>query len=1450
VITTTDKGENSGSGGRFPFGFSVKLLIFVFLAGISASLLWPLQRSIEERMSVARDRIIDQAEAYLQRTIEYGSIGPSLFGILDIRDIRVYGDDSAPVVSAARFRVFYSPWELITGDILNIIRSVRIDRPFLTLDRHRDADLIALFSSWSSGRRLSWEGGLPGELSLRVLDGGGSFTSGENRFALDGIFFDASIRAGRIQIQGKWKGEIDPAGFFDPMTISCRFNGELSADLRQGSLNVSIPSLRGETFRFRPVTVNLTKADTLIELRKINDRSPLDLYLGYDLVSGRLRGEFRTEELVIRDLVSLTGAWDGYNPWLEGNLTGRASLAVDLPEDAPGGVAYEFDLAGRFSPNRPMEGYTLAGRGDGSAVKFDRFFLWFPQGHIRFAGDLGFKPFAPNGYISVSELSLSGEGRVNSEFSVSAENGEIGVFGDSVSLGSVFLSALDLRVRYTGQGLTFSLSALRFRDIESYEDVRLSSISLAGSLDYTRHIQASLEVEFFSVADMVDMARPFIKPPGMMAGGFWGEISLSTEVFFTTNFEHLLYNAPRVIIAHQGPPDIVAVLSLSGTDRRFELNEGRVVWSGKGLEASGYADFSNPQDIAFSLQASYMDLSYFLEGVILDRRSLSVRGSYGLSAYVSMTDAGLYSGYLEAEEIPIPFQGRFARLSLLSSLRYGSSDFWSLDIDRLELLDLATPASPFVSLSITGMADQDGAEFSRLFYEDGLGALSGRALVSWDRDFSLIRGDLTLGGARNSLEQYFFQGAYAGGEGEFRFTGVDVQVGRFMRNSRNALISGEIQGRWNSPASYSAELRLSSLSAQVGERELRGSCRGTLNQEAFTLEDLRVTYGAFQGELPFFRVNLRDARMETESRIWGTLGERPVDLAFGVKLDFEPAVSWFHMARALNTFTGSIRVYTFRLDTVEAPEPFDFLFSRTDSAISLSGGPEDMLRFQMSREGDFYTGLSYPLPVRGTIIGAISPQTIDAQISNLYVDMASLWRYIPRKDIISFSGGVVTASIRISGPLWDPEFFGTAQGTSLRINVPQFLGEDIGPFPGTVVLEGNEMRFGPLTAPVGSGSGLVSGWFRFDRWIPNTFTIDVSVPQDRPIPFAVDIMGIKAGGGAAGQLKLSMEDFILLVSGDLGAENTQITMDAQRLGQPYSYPPSRVSVVTDLTIKTGRKVEFVWPVTLPILQAYVDAGTGVRISSDSSVDRYSIVGDVALRSGEIYYFQRSFYIREGSLSFNENEIRFDPRISARAEIRDRNDEGPVTISMIINNAPLLSFTARFEAEPPLSQAEIFSFLGQNLTGASNEDDSVSNAFVMASSDVLSQFGVFRQGERYIRDFFHLDMFSVRTMVLQNAMLQATGLRNPVDRNGGVGNYFDRTTIFLGKYIRSDMFVQAMVSLRYDADKTTLGGLIIEPDIGIELKNPLFSVRWNFLPLHYENMFMDDMSFTLTWRWSF
>jgi hypothetical protein len=68
-------------------------------------------------------------------------------------------------------------------------------------------------------------------------------------------------------------------------------------------------------------------------------------------------------------------------------------------------------------------------------------------------------------------------------------------------------------------------------------------------------------------------------------------------------------------------------------------------------------------------------------------------------------------------------------------------------------------------------------------------------------------------------------------------------------------------------------------------------------------------------------------------------------------------------------------------------------------------------------------------------------------------------------------------------------------------------------------------------------------------------------------------------------------------------------------------------------------------------------------------------------------------------------------------------------------------------------------------------------------------------------------------------------------------------------LRYDEMVNSRVGLPRPGGGLSIGQYTLEPEIGIELSSPLFDIRWNVAPLHIENMFIDDMSFTLTWRWT-
>ncbi|MDR2480201.1 MAG: translocation/assembly module TamB domain-containing protein [Treponema sp.] len=1456
----------------FPLRLIAQILIFSGLVALGLMVLWPVQRALFRGMMSVRDDLISRAESLLGRKIRYSGISPSIFGAFDVRNVRIAGNDDVPVLSLSRFRVSYSFLELLRGRP-RAIRSVRIDAPVINVDLERDKDLIDLFNFFNTGRSaspVSIADILPERAQVRIRGGQCQILDGGEKYQIQSLDFNGQIVDGMFSFDGRWT-----AGFtIDQLVgkpldtqIVMRINGAFDTGFRQGSALFSIASVTGDLLQMGPVSFNLALGDGVLSLRKQPDRFPYELSFDYAPGPEHISARFSCDRLTLRGFLEFSGAWSQGNRWLDMAGTGAASF--ERGQD--GKVTFNIDLSGA-DPETGMSVQSAgasfeiraSGSGEQAAVQAFRFSMnggdkSAPesfQGEISYRGSIGLKPLAPDGELSLKNVSFSGRESLSAELSITTQGNEISVFGDTARIGRVELTAFSAGFELAGSDTSFSFSALRFRDLENYGNVRLSSFLMEGLVNSdARQIEASLRLDSFSAGDISALAMPFVTEPPLPAllQGAWHNTAITTEVFFTTDFEHLLYNAPRLVIVYEGGRSIIGLISVSGTDQRFELSEGRFILDNNALLVSGAADFSSSANITFSMNANYRDLAYFFDGKIIDRHSINIQGAYGLNVSISANNAGGYAGFLKMDGMPIPYRGQNARLGFSSSLRWDSPDSWTLELERLECTGIATPAGS-AQLRISGRADNNGVTVPLLFYSDGLGPLNGQAGITWTPDFSGFSGKITM---EQGQERYSFEGSFVDNHLDLLVSGSRMRLDRVFEMTNNAFADGTIRVSWDSVNSFRAEFSLPLLTAKIQENNVQISAEALLDNNEFTVRNLRLNFADVESRLPLLRLSPVDGLARTRASIQGRIGDRRLEGDLILEADFKPFESWIDAGEALNSITGRARIENLRYGVMEQAENFDINFSRSGGALSVSGGPRNMLRLRIDRDGNLYAGLSSPFPVRGTLTGSISRNTINVRSGDLYVDLAELWKLLPKQvPDIELAGGYVNAVVDIRGSLADPEFFGTARGSSVRLRVPHYITQDIRPIPLNIAITGNEMSFGPAAASVGRGAGTVSGWFRFDRWIPNTFNIEIQVPRDTPVPFGFDITGFIARGDASGKLVLSMSNMILDISGDLTASNTEISVNADEINRARNmelFADTANPVTVNMNVTTGSSVEFLYPSSMPMLRAAPDMGTRVHVTADSLARQFSINSDVKIRSGEIFYFERSFYIRSGTLTFRENEFRFDPRLTARAEVRDRTADGPVTISMIADNAPLLAFTPRFESNPVLSQMEIFAMLGQSFTGNQIDETTgtLQQPFLGSLTDLAAQFAVVRQLERQVRNFMRLDMFSFRTQALQNALFYATGIRqNPVDRNAGVGNYFDNTTVFLGKYIGEDMFVQSMLSMRYDANKASFGGLSFEPDIGVELQSPLFNIRWDFVPTHPENWYVNDNSITLTWSKTF
>ncbi|MCD6397523.1 MAG: translocation/assembly module TamB domain-containing protein, partial [Spirochaetaceae bacterium] len=304
-----------------------------------------------------------------------------------------------------------------------------------------------------------------------------------------------------------------------------------------------------------------------------------------------------------------------------------------------------------------------------------------------------------------------------------------------------------------------------------------------------------------------------------------------------------------------------------------------------------------------------------------------------------------------------------------------------------------------------------------------------------------------------------------------------------------------------------------------------------------------------------------------------------------------------------------------------------------------------------------------------------------------------------------------------------------------------------------------------------------------------------------------------------------------------------------------------IPLFINMKFTSGKKVQFLWPSeNLPILRATATQGQIINVTMDSLSDIYSVIGDVDIKYGSIYYFQKSFYLSEGTIGFNENESKFDPLLGFRAQIKEVDSSGEiVNITLIQDKLPISKFSPRFKSDPPLSDVEIFSILGSGVFATiGNEQIDLTSALIL-TGDLVAQFGIIQSFENKVEDVFKLDLFSIRTQVIQNILIDRFVDNSTID-NGvyldSFGRYLDNTNLYLGKYFGNDIFLQGQ--LQISNQKVLDSGLLyasnklfFESTISLEWKTPLFLLGFSIKPDFVDPVAsIQNTSLALSWGYSY
>ncbi len=471
---------------------------------------------------------------------------------------------------------------------------------------------------------------------------------------------------------------------------------------------------------------------------------------------------------------------------------------------------------------------------------------------------------------------------------------------------------------------------------------------------------------------------------------------------------------------------------------------------------------------------------------------------------------------------------------------------------------------------------------------------------------------------------------------------------------------------------------------------------------------------------------------------------------------------------------------------------------------------------------------------------------------------------------IRFESGRLSGSVLIEGDPIDPGYYGMMHGTDISLALFWLPDTVLTVENPVVTLDGNTFTL-PYTSTNAGGrnsppaTGEFSMSAEFARWVPDSYVIDAEI-ETGTIPLYIPITNIDMliQGEARGSFSIEGTLKNETLRGDIFAPSASISFGIPKLPDWY-IPRARTS--GEFTFTSGRNVTFVYPnEESPIVSATVQDGQKLSVSFTAPEMTYGFTGNVGLRSGEIFYVQENFYITEGNISFNDTPLgTFDevlPRVDLRARLRKYDeDRERIDIYLILQNSLLTEIYPRFESIPSRTDNEILQLLGQNLLTSGNTAvadagfQSVLNA-ATAATDVITRFGLIQGNtisfgfSSVIREALGLDVFTIRSNLLQNILLDAIPGAIDNENASPFGRYLDNTTFYLGKYLADELYLQGLISLQRDSSVTQSSflapDLTLDTELSVEWLNPLatFSVFTQPTELSLFNIF-DTMGFSVT-----
>jgi translocation and assembly module TamB len=1419
-----------------------RLLVIAGAAVLIAATAWAvsvLDRYVTARMAELKDQTVAMAEAFLGRRISYESISPSILNDVEIQNLAILsqGAYSQPLLTLRKVRFSYSLLRLLTDrDMLGALREIRIENTRLAYDASRDRDLAELVTRLASGAAP----GAARPFHARIVGANVSLvlSAGASKATLKDIFFTLDPRPDSLDIT--LRGSVDGAiGGDFTFRSALRVQGKVGRGLDWSDLTMNLLSFSSSVLNTGAQSLQLVWKGKSLEVRKIQDRSPVDLQLLADLENRYLTLHFMSDHFRPDRLFQLTGGYRGLNKWLTTPLTAAGSVTYGIDH---GTLSYQARLNAVFPDQLPLPEIAVDALFSGTErqADFQSLRLASASGALEFTGDVPFSTFYPQGTLTLDGVQALGEGKVSARLAVTRTDGGLHVTGENLEVGDLGLKGLDLTLSPVAGGSRFRLTTA------FAEGAHEHSLSAEGSLVLGSPPSLALSASLTNV------------PPDrlylLLSGGagdarerksmqeFLSQFGVSANLTVKTDFTHLAVTSTPVVVSQWDDPRTRLQCAVSLEGERLRITDFTGTW--RGLAVTG--DFSGSmypdRRLSFSSRFALQGTPYAVSGSYSPDMGLVVSGSYGLDVGVSFAGDGGVSFQARAQRLPLPFGVSLEPVSFDVDGSFPASGPWGVRITSLTVSNLPVPQSPVNSTEVSGELTPEGLELSRVRFTDALSILEGSGSGTYrlgpevfdEGLLKALQAKLSLDlRARGTTETYRVSGSLSGGE-----IGVDAEFsGTPLRRLGQYAATGELAGSIHiagPPDQLTLEGTASLQNGRLGTDPITIGLRFALAGQRFDLRSLTVRYLAHSLTEGTGTIQLDTGSYSFSGRYHGELLGDSVDTA--AKL--EGTMSRKGDASLFDSRLNAVLTLATIKVNAKPMDPWGMSLRTEGGVLFFDGGPRQSIHGSIDAQSRFALALQSPLPVICKAQGRVVGDRLDATVAVESADLRIL-NPILKSPVIGVTSGIASGTLSITGPLNDPDYLGDLEVFGGGITC-SYSPDEAGPIGTHFTFNRKNFSFTPVTARVGNGRISATGTFTVDHWSPISFTIDLKTGGPG-VRLAGKFGSMRMESRASGQLRITGDDKKTEVRGALTASDCRIAIGERVTG---AFVPEDPPTYLSLAVETGKNVEFYWPsVEFPIVRAASKTGGKVAITYRGDTGAYTVKGAADVQGGEVFYFDRSFLLRSGRIVLDENQVDFDPRITMRAEIREWDPKTNEEVKIYLDADNKLSrFSPRFTSDPVRPDVDILAMIGAPIVNRA-ENQGVGMSAVLLSSDILSQFGLLRPFEQKVREILGLDMFSFRTQLIQNLLAQKLF--------GTVVNPLDNTTLSLGKYLGNDLFLEMLLRLQSQPGNPGTANIAtgVQPDVevNIEWTTPFFLLDWSFLPRTPETLFLTDNSISLNWR---